>query len=97
MAGTAAPWLGPYLQKLIPPGLFGVDSPARVQEDLKKSEAVTGDATWIAGGSGGRLSDWSTSVLIFGIWAELGRTAVPIRQKVGEDSVHRWILTNSRD
>jgi hypothetical protein len=38
-----------------------------VQEDLKKSEAVTGDATWIAGGSGGRLSDWSTSVLIFGI------------------------------
>jgi hypothetical protein len=50
-------------------GPSGANSPARVQEDLKKSEAVTGAAARIARGSGGRLSDWSTSVLIFGIWA----------------------------
>jgi hypothetical protein len=39
----------------------------------------------------------STSVLIFGIWTELGRAAVTIRRKVREDRVHRWILTNGRD
>jgi hypothetical protein len=52
---------------------------------------------WQATGSGGRLSDLSTSVLIFGVWAELGRAVVPIRRKVREDCVHRWILTNGRD
>ncbi|CAD6265639.1 unnamed protein product [Miscanthus lutarioriparius] len=49
----------------------GADSPAQEQEDMKKSEAVSESAARIAGGSGGRFSDWSTSVLIFGIWAGL--------------------------
>ena len=49
----------------------GADSPAQEQEDMKKSEAVSEAAARIAGGSGGRFSDWSTSVLIFGIWAGL--------------------------
>lgn len=52
-------------------GPSGADSPAQEQEDLKKSEAVSEAAARIAGGTGGTLSDWSTSVLIFGIWAGL--------------------------
>lgn len=49
----------------------GADSPAQEQEDTKKSEAVSAAAARIAGGSGGRFSDCTTSVLIFGIWAGL--------------------------
>ncbi|CAL5006838.1 unnamed protein product [Urochloa decumbens] len=51
----------------------GADSPAQEQEDKKKSEAVATAAARIAsgGGGGGKLSDWTTSALIFGIWAGL--------------------------
>jgi len=52
----------------------GAGSPAQEQEDKKKEEAVAGAAARIASGSGsggGKLSDWTTSVLLFGIWAGL--------------------------
>ncbi|CAO2206496.1 unnamed protein product [Urochloa humidicola] len=51
----------------------GADSPAQDQEDKKKSEAVAAAAARIANGDGGggKLSDWTTSALIFGIWAGL--------------------------
>ncbi|TVU06686.1 hypothetical protein EJB05_49910, partial [Eragrostis curvula] len=52
----------------------GADSSSREQEeDKKKSEAVAAAAaSRIAasgGGGGGSLSDWTTSVLLFGVWA----------------------------
>ncbi|CAO2163624.1 unnamed protein product [Urochloa humidicola] len=52
----------------------GADSPAQEQEDKKKSKAVAAAAARIGssgGGGGGKLSDWTTSALIFGIWAGL--------------------------
>ncbi|KAK3123219.1 hypothetical protein QOZ80_8AG0626580 [Eleusine coracana subsp. coracana] len=49
----------------------GTDSSAREQEeDKKKSEAVAAPAARVAaGGGGGSLTDWTTSVLLFGVWA----------------------------
>ncbi|BAT05029.1 uncharacterized LOC9269424 [Oryza sativa Japonica Group] len=60
------------------PGPPGVDPVAEEEENRKKTEAVAAAAAArIAssggggGGGGGSLSDWTTSVLIFGIWAGL--------------------------
>jgi hypothetical protein len=49
----------------------GADSFAQEhEEDKKKSEAVAAAAARVAAsGGGGSLSDWSTSVLLFGVWA----------------------------
>lgn len=49
----------------------GSDSSAREEEeDKNKSEAVASAAARVAAsGGGGSLSDWTTSVLLFGVWA----------------------------
>jgi len=70
----------------------GAGSPAQEQEDKKKEEAVAGAAARIASGSGsggGKLSDWTTSVLLFGLWAglmyyvfQLAPNQTPVRDSV---------------
>ncbi|KAF0892005.1 hypothetical protein E2562_012485, partial [Oryza meyeriana var. granulata] len=54
----------------------GVDPAAEEEERKKKTEAVAATAaarigSSRGGGGGGSLSDWTTSVLLFGIWAGL--------------------------